>query len=189
MAAARLLLYILFKQWRWIVFVPVFLSDMKLWLWEWQQYTIFFFKFNSFECPEVSRFSCVKREEMKGFLIDSYRKSLLSQGTLRQQIKHRCLQNVTYPKEDKWTSSELDIWLRFKRPGFSSAMYFPEQIVWSLYFGTSSVKQGRTILLPDAANSYLGLRLILLLCSYSNKHINILLPVGLIRSCCKANEC
>lgn len=89
----------------------------------------FFFQFNSFECPEVSRFSCVKRAEMKGLLIDSYRKSLLSQGTLGQQIRHRYLQNVTYPKEDKWTSSELDIWLRFKRPGFSSAMDFLEQIV------------------------------------------------------------
>lgn len=66
---------------------------------------------------------------MKGFLIDSYRKSLLSQGTLRQQIRHRCLQNVTHPKEDKWTYLEVDIWLRFKRPGFSAAMDFLEQIV------------------------------------------------------------
>lgn len=95
--------------------------------------SLFFFFFLIFipqsECPEVSKFSCVQRAEMKGFLIDSYRISLLSQGTLRKQIRHRCLQNVTYPKEDKWTSVELDIWFRIKRPGFSSAMDFLEQIV------------------------------------------------------------
>lgn len=94
----------------------------------------FFFFFKNFECPEVSKFSCVKREEMKGFLIDSYRKSLLSQGILRPQIRHRCLQNVTYPEKDKWTSSELDIWLRFKRPGFSSVFSWANCLVSVLWY-------------------------------------------------------
>lgn len=52
---------------------------------------IFFsIKTDSFECHEVSNFFRDKRAKMKGFLIDSYRKSLLSQDALRQRIRHRC---------------------------------------------------------------------------------------------------
>lgn len=97
MAAARLLHYILFTAMNVnCVYLCQFFSDKHETLATAIASLFFFFiLIPQSECPEVSKFSCVQRAEMKGFLIDSYRISLLSQGTLRKQIRHRCLQNVT----------------------------------------------------------------------------------------------